>query len=137
MIFYMVLHVFIAIVYCLLSSGLHLHQANQFKSWGVIVIDKYWLRIMEIMEDDGDFKYCVISKVVKCCLSIAEANASVERLFSQVTHILQKDRNRLTIETVKGLLYCKEKCTDVNIDENMIYNAKVAHSRYTEKMTME
>ena len=88
---------------------------------------------MQILEDDGDVKYPVISKVVKCCSFIAEANASVERLFSQVSHILQKDRNRLSLKTVKGFLLFKENCTEVNVDDNMIYNAKVAHSRYAEK----
>lgn len=76
---------------------------------------------MQILEDDGDVKYPVTSKDVKCCLFIGESN------WCQVPHILQKDTNKLT----------KEICMVANVDDNMIYNANVAHSRYAEKMSME
>ncbi|CAL4146976.1 unnamed protein product [Meganyctiphanes norvegica] len=53
-----------------------------------ISISKYWRDIFDL-KDIGDSKYPVIEKVVKFALSIAEANASVERLFSQLSILLK------------------------------------------------
>ena len=60
------------------------------KSDNYIPIDKYWSKIMDMEIQNRELKYSVISKVVKCCFTIFEANASVERLFSQITHIVKK-----------------------------------------------
>ena len=60
------------------------------KSDNYIPIDKYWSKIMDMEVQNKELKYPVISKVVKCCFTIFEANASVERLFSQITHIVKK-----------------------------------------------
>ena len=60
-----------------------------------IPVDKYWSKIIDKKVQHNEPKYPVISKVVKCCFAIFEANASVERLFSQITHIINKERNHL------------------------------------------
>ena len=79
---------------------------------------------------DNEIKYPVISKVVRSCFAIAEANGDVERVFSKISHIAQPDRNRLDIECIKGVLHCKENCTDVEVDDRLMYHVKAAHSRY-------
>ena len=81
-------------------------------------------------------KYPVITKVVRCCFAVAEANADVERTFSKIAHIVSQDRNRLSIECIKELLLCKDVCLDVKIDDRKIYNAKAAHSRYALELTL-
>ena len=93
-------------------------------------IDEYWTKIMELKGADNEIKYPVISKVVRSCFAIAEANGDVERVFSKISHIAQPDRNRLDIECIKGVLHCKENCTDVEVDDRLMYHAKAAHSRY-------
>ena len=52
------------------------------------------------------------------------------RVFSQISHIAQQDRNQLDIEAIKGILLSKEVCLDVEVDDRLMYNAKAAHSRY-------
>ena len=90
------------------------------------------------MKDIDDVvKYPVNTKVVKICFSLAEANADVERLFSQVTHIIHKERNRLNLETVKGILHSKEVCYDAKIDDRLVYNVKSAHSCYNAKLSLQ
>ena len=54
----------------------------------------------------------------------------MERVFSQISHIAQQDRNQLDIEAIKGILLSKEVCLDVEVDDRLMYNAKAAHSRY-------
>ena len=61
-----------------------------------IPIDKYWSNIMNMKDSNNEIKYPMISKVVMCVFAIFEANCSVERLFSQISHIVGKDRNRLS-----------------------------------------
>lgn len=100
-------------------------------------IDSYWGRIFMMKDSDNEVKYPVISKVVKICLSIAEANANVERIFSQVTHIIKKERNCLNLDTVKGILHSKEVCYDAKIDDRLIYNVKAASSRYKARLSLK
>ena len=102
-----------------------------------IPIDKYWSKIIDMKDQNNEPKYPVISKVVKCCFAIFEANASVERLFSQITHIIDKEQNRLSLDSVKGLLHSKDTCTKAKIDNRLMYNAKAAHARYNAKIELK
>ena len=100
-------------------------------------LDTYWCRIFSIKDNNNELKYPIISKVVKSCFAIAEANADVERLFSQITHIIQKERNRLNLDTVKGILHSKEVCHDAEIDDQLIYNVKAASARYRANFSLQ
>ena len=100
-------------------------------------IDKYWYKIMELKDQNNEPKYPVISKVVKCCFAICEANGGVERVFSQISHIVSKERNRLEVDSVKGILDCKETCYKAEIDERLMYNAKTAYARYSAKNALK
>ena len=102
-----------------------------------VAVDKYWRTILDLM-DCGEVRYPIIGKVVRFALSIAEANGTVERLFSQLFHIIRKDRNRLETHTIKGILTTKsylqnnETCMNLRIDESMMYHIKSAYSKYSE-----
>jgi len=98
-----------------------------------IPIDNYWSKIIAMKDENNETKFPIISTVVKSCFAIAEANASVERCFSQITHILTKERSSLSLDSVKGILHSKEMCTNAKIDDRLMFNAKAAHSRYTAK----
>ena len=102
-----------------------------------IPIDIYWGKIFDM--NTGNEKYPIIEKVVKFALSIAEANAGVERMFSQLLHIITKDRNSLATHTIKGLLITKSylqsigSCKNFKIDDSMMYHIKASHSKYVER----
>ena len=101
-------------------------------------VDEYWKKILD-GRISGEIKYPVLEKVIHFALSIAEANASVERLFSQMFHIITKDRNKLDTSTIKGLLTTKSflqsngSCTNLEIDNSMMYHIKASHSKYIER----
>ena len=61
------------------------------------VVD-HWKAIFEIV-DEGEPRFPLIEKVVWFARSIAEANDDVDRLFSQIFHIISKDRTRLETHT--------------------------------------
>ena len=54
----------------------------------------------------------------------------MERLFSQINRIIQKERNCLNLDTVKGILHSKVVCDIAEIDDQLIYNVKAASARY-------
>ena len=61
----------------------------------------------------------------------------MERLFSQITRIIQKERNCLNLDTVKGILHSKEMCHVAEIDDQLIYNVKAAATRYHAKYSIQ
>lgn len=76
-----------------------------------------------------------------CCLAFAEANAAVEPTFSQLAHIISKDRSNLSVECIKGLMACKtslnaynKPCYDFPINDNMLINTLSAQSRYVNRL---
>ena len=88
---------------------------------------------MNMKDSNNEIKYPKISKVVMCVFAIFEANGSVERLFSQISHIVGKDRNRQTLDNIKGHLHSKGICMDAKIDDKIIYNVIAAHTRMVSK----
>ena len=104
-----------------------------------VPIDTYWTSIFNI-KISNQLKYPTIKKVVICCLSFAEANAAVERQFSQLAHILSKDRSRLDENTIKGLMACKSTmaankkfCFNFPVND-MIIHSLSARSRYVARL---
>merc|ERR1712121_246708 len=100
-------------------------------------LDFYWSKIFDIKDCNNEVKYPILSKVVKICLSLAEANADVERLFSQITHIINKERNCLNLDTVKAILRSKEVCYNAKVDNQLMYNVKAASSRYKDELSFQ
>ena len=52
-------------------------------------LQNHWGKFFEMKDEVGDKKIHIISKVVKFCLSFSEANASFEKTFSQIAHIIK------------------------------------------------
>ena len=108
------------------------------KKNGHICVTSYWQAIFNI-EDDGEPKFPLLQKVVRFALSIAEANGDVERIFSQVLNIVDKDRNRLSTDSLRGLLITKSylqaigSCLNFEIDQSMMTSIKASHSKYIER----
>lgn len=102
-----------------------------------IQLNDYWKAILDI-KDLGEHKFPTIRKVVRFALSIAEANGDVERLFSSVSHIISKDRNKLGSDTVKGLLIAKSylqtngSCLNLSLDDSMKNSIKTARKKYVQ-----
>ena len=112
-----------------------LPEVKKDKGKDHICVRKYWKMIFDLRDED-DIKFPIIQKVVKYALSIAEANADVERVFSQILSIVGKERNRLSTDALRGLLVTKSyiqtigTCLDFKVDEEMMASIKSSHSRY-------
>jgi len=60
----------------------------------------------------------------------------VERLFSQITHIIKIERNCLNLDTIKGILLSKDVCYNVEVDDQLMYNVKAASSCYKADLSL-
>ena len=107
-----------------------------------IPLNVYWKSIFKI-NDFGEIKFPNIKKVARFALSIAEANEDIERLFSQVSHVISKDRNKLKPHTIKGLLITKSflqtngTCLSFSLDHSMMNSIRAASSRYFQRQSDE
>jgi hypothetical protein len=68
-----------------------------------ISIDKYWHRIFSTTTSTGAPQYLVLSKLVKCLLSLSHGNSDVERGFSENKHIVSDERSSLSEMSINGL----------------------------------
>ena len=105
-----------------------------------VPIDTYWTNVFNI-KVNSQIKYPNIKRVVTCCFSFAEANAAVERHFSQLGRIISKDRNRLDECTIKGLMSVKSTltaaqkfCYNYPINDDMIIYTISTRSRYVHRL---
>ena len=79
-------------------------------------IDKYWHKIFSRRDDSGD-SFVVLTKMVKCALSLCQSNADVERSFSTNKRMPRKQNMALNEEAIIGLRASKaavEEYGDIN-----------------------
>ena len=101
-----------------------------------INLEIYWGKVFQLKDEAGEIRFPIISKVVKNYLALSEANASVERAFSQIAHVIRKDRTRLLPETVNAIMVTKShmentsSCYKQEINDNLMNNVKNSHCLY-------
>lgn len=66
-------------------------------------IDKYWHQVFSTTTSIGTPQYVILSKLVKCLLSLSHGNSDVERGFSENNHLLSDDRASLNEISINGL----------------------------------
>jgi len=69
--------------------------------------DDAWKTIMATKDTDGKFKYPMISKLVNAIRSLPNSNADTERVFSMLTDVKTKKRNKLNPNHVQALYVFK------------------------------
>ncbi|CAL4245848.1 unnamed protein product [Meganyctiphanes norvegica] len=108
--------------------------ANKYDS-----LQTHWGKIFQMRDEVGDKKFPIISKVVKFCLSLSDSNASAERTFSQIAHIIRKDRNRILPDTVNAVMVTKSHientvpCYKQVIQKDLLDNVKNAYQLYSNR----
>jgi hypothetical protein len=81
-------------------------RKSQISSGNVIEylsIDKYWYQIFSTTTSIGTPQYAVLTKLVKCLLSLSHGNSDVERGFSENNHLVSDDRSSLSEASINGL----------------------------------
>lgn len=69
---------------------------------------KFWREVGKIQRADGTFPFSNLEAFVELLFSLPHSSAACERVFSALTLIKTKARNKLETETVRGLLQTKD-----------------------------
>ncbi|CAF1531235.1 unnamed protein product [Adineta ricciae] len=101
-------------------------------------IDTYWHHVFSVKTSTGSPQFVVLTKLVKCLLSLSHGNADVERGFNENRHLVSDERAFLSEQSVNGQratsagvkFFADGKPHQVAITSNLLDNVKNAHSRY-------
>ena len=95
----------------------------------------FWMKVTDAS------KYPHLSKIALSSLSVPCGNAAVERVFSDLSDVLTKKRNKLSEISVDSCLlvnaYLKqieEDCVTMSISENMVLSGFNAHANFVNRL---
>ena len=70
-------------------------------------VDQFWNEIACLKKVDGQARFSILPQLMKCLLALPHTSADAERVFSQLTLIKTKQRNRIGNELLNSLLTVK------------------------------
>lgn len=79
-------------------------------------IDDMWGKILDKKNFNDERMFPNLQHLVDAVLSLPHSNAEAERLFSIVTDVKDKNRNRFNIETINSICKTRSKFQAENID---------------------
>lgn len=87
-------------------------------------IELFWDNVSLLKRGDDTQMVPLLSAVIYTILSLPHSSANVERIFSHINRMKTKQRNRLSTESITGLLHTKRQlneanCYDFEISSNM------------------
>lgn len=85
-------------------------------------ISAFWAKVCNLKNNNDELTYPLLSKLITHILSLPHSSANVERIFSTININKTKLRNRLTCETLEGILYAKAP-----LKENVCYNVNITN----------
>lgn len=90
-------------------------------------IEEFWLQVSEIKNGNEEKSFPLLLKLVLFVLSLPHSTAAVERIFSTINLNKTKTRNRLSTESLIGILHSKnmlkdeeKHCFDFKINPELI-----------------
>lgn len=90
-------------------------------------IDEFWCKISQIKNGNEEQNFPLLSRLIIFILSLPHSTAAVERIFSTINLNKTKIRNRLSTESLIGILHSKnmlknegKSCFDFSIKPELI-----------------
>lgn len=71
-------------------------------------IENFWHHVSEIKKSDETQMFPLLSEFVRKLLVLPHSSANVERVFSAVNLLKTSTRNKLSTDTLQGLLHTKQ-----------------------------
>ena len=99
-------------------------------------IDDYWVRISELLDENGKAKYPDLWQLVKCIMLVSHGNADPERGFSINKHMLKIHGFSLAEDTLVAVRFVKDyviKCSGsekVILTKGLMNSCMKARNRY-------
>ncbi|CAH1099871.1 unnamed protein product [Psylliodes chrysocephalus] len=85
-----------------------LAELSEIKNIDLTDPEIFWSKIFSMKNELNEQMFPSLKKLVEGLLSLPHSSAAAERMFSQVTLLKTKCRNRLEIETLDSILHVKE-----------------------------
>jgi hypothetical protein len=79
-------------------------------------IDEMWKRILNFKDINDEKMFPTLELLVEAVLSLPHSNAEAERIFSIVTDVKSKKRNRLSNETISAICKVRSYFQSENIN---------------------
>ena len=89
---------------------------EQKENLAYLDIDEMWAKIFECEDDDGNKFFPNLAKLVEAVLSLPHSNAEAERIFSIVSDVKNKKRNKLGNDTVSAICVARSSFQANNIN---------------------
>jgi hypothetical protein len=71
------------------------------------LVTSFWSKVQSLVHGDGSLEYPILIDMVKRILLLPQSSAATEQIFSQITLQKTKVCNRLSTESLNGILYSK------------------------------
>ncbi|XP_049268950.1 uncharacterized protein LOC125757409 [Rhipicephalus sanguineus] len=89
------------------------------------LLHEFWGTVLTQKHCDGSTAFPALTEFVSAVLCLPHSNGAVERVFSAVNNMKTKLRNKLSTETICGLLHTKRlttssACHNFNIDRELM-----------------
>lgn len=98
-----------SILYCMLQvTEWNLLRLSDIKTLANLNINAFWQKIASIKNGLNEKSFSNISYFIFNLLSLPHSSAAAERKFSTLALIKTKLRNKLEVNTVNGIMSCKE-----------------------------
>ena len=102
--------------------------ANSLDSMNVtsdMMPQNFWCTVSLTRQCDNTLMFPNLAAFMQTLLSLPHSSASVERIFSAVNRMKTKARNKLSTETISGLLHTKQLlkgafCYDFNVTNSLL-----------------
>lgn len=91
-------------------------NGNEKERLLLLPIDEFWYCISSMKDYSDTYLYQNIYKLAKSCLSLSHSNAEVERIFSIVTDVKTKKRNRIGDDTLNSVAVIRSAFGAKNIN---------------------
>lgn len=72
-----------------------------------VEVCEFWKNISNVKDGDSNTTFPLLNKLVSFVLILPHSSATVERLFSVINLNKTKIKNKLSTDTVTGILHCK------------------------------
>ena len=106
-------------------------------------VHHYWDKVLKLKSVVGSQRFCVLTKVIKCALSLSHSNADHKMSLSVNKKTLSKERTSLSITKLNGLRATEDGIrnmdglSNVNVSKNMLSSLKDSHIAYLEHLDIE
>ncbi|CAG4986290.1 unnamed protein product [Parnassius apollo] len=115
----------------------HILHINKWHSEEIV---QFWVEVKKIRNYSGDnIIYQDISTLALTCVSLPHSNPEVERLFSQMNLVKNKQRNRMSWKTLNSILCIRDslrksgKCNNCVLPEDVLHKMG-AVEKYSKSM---